>query len=293
MVARGKVLDALLAMQRMSWEQGVAAQAVHDLGRSGLARLMAADAVVRQAPDGRLGGADDNAVNGGACGETALRYGFAEAADRQLDWLLHRAPRAADGTLYHVLGSTEVWADTVYMVVPFLAMAGHPDEAVRQVAGHRTRLCREDLYSAVTDRRPERWGGGNGWVVAGIARAVRLAPSLRDTWLPQHAREVLDACLRLRRPDGLFHDVLDDPATFRETNAAQMLAYAALTGTADGWLPPAYADTGRDLLAAASREIDEDGLVQGACGSPTFDHPGVSPEAQAFHLLATAALGDR
>jgi unsaturated rhamnogalacturonyl hydrolase len=180
------------------------------------------------------------------------------------------------------------------MVVPFLALAGRPEAAVAQVAGHRRRLCRDGLYAAIWSedsgslRRPDRWGGGNGWVVAGIARAARLAPSLRGA-LTGHAREVLDACLALRRPDGLFHDVLDDPSTFVETNAAQMFAYAALTGAADGWLPSSYAAVGRDLLGAASRKVDESGLVRGACGAPTFDHPGTSAEAQAFHLLATAA----
>ncbi|MCO8273195.1 glycoside hydrolase family 88 protein [Actinoplanes sp. TRM 88003] len=283
------MLDALLAMQRQSWEQGVASQAALDLGRDDLAHLMAESAVARQAPDGRLGGPDDNAVNGAACGEAVVRAGFTDAARRQLDFLLGAAPRTTDGTICHVLGSSQVWADTVYMVVPFLALSGELDEAVRQVHGHRRHLCRDGLYSAISPVRPAHWGGGNGWVVAGIARAVRLAPALLETDLPAHAREVLDACLPLRRPDGLFHDVLDDPATFRESNAAQMFAYAALTGATDGWLPPEYATLGHDLLAAATAEVDNHGLVQNACGTPTFDHPGTSPEAQAFHLLATVA----
>ncbi len=291
-----RVLTALLAMQRCSWEQGVAGHAALDLGRDDLARLLAEAAVTRQAADGRLGGADDNAVNGAACGEAVLRAGFGGAARRQLDWLLRDAPRAADGTLFHVLGGREVWADTVYMVVPFLALAGHPDAAAAQVAGHRRRLCRDGLYAAVWSedtgslRRSDHWGGGNGWVVAGIARAARLVPALRGD-LTGHAREVLDSCLALRRPDGLFHDVLDDPSTFVETNAAQMFGYAALTGAADGWLPSAYAEVGRDLVAAARRKVDASGVVRGACGAPTFDRPGTSAEAQAFHLLATAALG--
>ncbi|HET6530930.1 MAG TPA: glycoside hydrolase family 88 protein [Actinoplanes sp.] len=296
MTSQKRVLAALLAMQRQSWEQGVAAQACRDIGRDDLVRLLAHAAVTRQAADGRLADVDGEtgAVNGAACGEAALISGYADAAGRQLDWLVRRAPRDADGTLFHLLDGREVWADTVYMVVPFLALAGRPDLAVAQVEGHRRRLCSEGLYAAVWSadtgalRRADRWGGGNGWVVAGIARAIRLTPDLR-TDLAGHAREVLDACLALRRPDGLFHDVLDDPATFVETNAAQMFAYAALTGAADGWLPPSYADTGRDLLAAAARKVDESGLVREACGSPTFDHPGTSAEAQAFHLLATAA----
>jgi unsaturated rhamnogalacturonyl hydrolase len=299
------VLDALLAVQRQSWEQGVAAQAALDLGRDDLALLLAEAAVTRQAADGRLADVDEpGVVNGAACGEAVLaayrRTGnevFAAAARRQLAWLTDHAPRAGDGTLFHMLDGREMWADTVYMVLPFLALSGRADEVVVQLEGHRRRLCRDGLYAAIWSeetgslRRAEHWGGGNGWVVAGIARTLRLVPDLphRDE-LAAHAREVLDACLALRRPDGLFHDVLDDPETFRETNAAQMFSYAASAGAADGWLPESYARTGHDLLAAATREVDAFGLVRGACGSPTFDHPGTSAEAQAFHLLAACAV---
>ena len=298
MTTTERVLTALLGMQRQSWEQGVAGQAALDLGRTDLARVMAEAAVTRQSADGRLGNVDNESgvVNGAANGEPALRTGFTEAAERQLGYLLRDAPRADDGTIYHVLGTREVWADTVYMVVPFLALTGHLDEAVRQVEGHRRRLHTGGLYSAIWSddtgslRRAEHWGGGSGWVVAGIARALRHAPTLRDTTLPGHAREVLDAALAHRRTDGLFHDVLDDPGSFRESNAGQMFAYAALTGARDGWLPPSYREVGAELLAAATGEIDAGGLVRNACGSPTFDRSGTSPEAQAFHLLATAAL---
>ncbi|MFI7547511.1 glycoside hydrolase family 88 protein [Actinoplanes sp. NPDC049599] len=304
MTSLDAVLTALLAVQRQSWEQGVAAQAALDLGREDLALLLAEAAVTRQAADGRLADvAEPGAVNGAACGEAVLaayrRTGnavFADAARRQLAWLADDAPRAGDGTLFHLLGGREVWADTVYMVVPFLALSGRADLAQAQLDGHRRRLCADGLYAAIWSeetgslRRAEHWGGGNGWVVAAIARTLRLVPGFPGrAGLAAHAREVLDACLALRRPDGLFHDVLDDPATFRETNAAQMFSYAASVGAADGWLPGSYAKVGRDLLAAASREVDRFGVVRGACGSPRFDRPGTSAEAQAFHLLAARA----
>jgi unsaturated rhamnogalacturonyl hydrolase len=186
------------------------------------------------------------------------------------------------------------------MVLPPLALAGRADVALVQLEGHRTRLHdpRGGLYAAQWDEatstlsRPQHWGTGNGWVVTGIARALSLA----DDWPPgarehlgQHARSVIDACLALRRPDGLFHDVVDDPESFVEGNLAQMLAYAALTGAADGWLPTSYAETGRDLLATVARLVDWRGFVTPVCGSPHFDRPGTSAEAQAFHLLAVAA----
>jgi unsaturated rhamnogalacturonyl hydrolase len=298
------VLTAMLAMQRQSWEQGVAAQAALDLGRADLMVLLAGAAVTRQAPDGRLADVSEpGAVNGAACGEAVLaaysRTGdpiFAEAARRQLAWLESGAQRAADGTLFHMVGGREVWADSVYMVVPFLAVSGRFDLAWQQIEGHRRRLCRDGLYSAIWSedagrlQRAARWGGASGWVVAAIARTLRIAPDFPDSHrLVAHGREVLDACFALRRADGLFNDVLDDPSTFRETNAAQMFAYAALTGAADGWLPTVYAETGRDLLASAAREIDGRGVVRGVAGSPTFDAPGSSTEAQAFAILASVA----
>lgn len=295
----GRVLAALLAMQRQSWEQGVAGHALLDLGRDQQAMLLADAAVTRQHPDGRLGdvSGEDGAVNGAACGE-ALWHAVAAhpderwsaALDRQLDWLLTRAPRAADGTLFHLLGNRQVWADTVYMVVPLLALCGHPAAAAAQVDGHRHRLHdeRSGLYAARWDADRERlahpghWGTGNGWVVAGLARALRLRadwPAGRRAELAEHARQVLDACLAHRRPDGLFHDVLDDPGSFVEVNVAQMLAYAALTGVADGWLPGSYRDVGRDLFAAANRRVDRHGLVRPVSGAPDFTRPGTSAEA--------------
>ncbi|RKN45417.1 glycoside hydrolase family 88 protein [Micromonospora endolithica] len=304
-----RVLTALLATQRQSWEQGVAAQALLDLGRDELVVLLAHAAVTRQHADGRLGDVgEDGAVNGAACGE-AVRHAaavtgeprYAAALDAQLGWLVDRAPRADDGTLYHVLGSRQVWADTVHMVVPLLALTGHVDLAVAQVVGHRRRLYDENtgLYGARWDAdagrltHPRPWATGNGWVVTGIARGLHLAPAwppgTRDE-LAGHARAVLDAVLVHRGDDGLFPDVLDDPGSFREANVAQMLAYAALTGVADGWLPPSYTEVGRELVGAADRRVDRYGLVTGVSGSPDFTGPGTSAEAQAFHLLAHAAL---
>jgi unsaturated rhamnogalacturonyl hydrolase len=134
------------------------------------------------------------------------------------------------------------------------------------------------------------WGGGNGWVVAGLARALRRLPAggfARDA--AGHARRVADAMLALRAPSGLFHDVLDDPGTFEEVTAGLMLAYGILTGVADGWLPGSYAAAGRSLVEVARAHVDGDGLLVPACGSPRFDRPGTSAEAQAFFLLATAA----
>jgi unsaturated rhamnogalacturonyl hydrolase len=174
-----RALGALLGMQRQSWEQGVASHALLDLGRHDLVEVMARDAVTRQTPAGKLAEIDDQGiVNCAAAGEAVFWAaqrsgdpGLAEAFHRQLRWILHDAPRAQDGTLFHIEGTREVWVDTVYMVVPFLVLAGEVEEAARQLAGHRMRLFDDNagLYAWRWDEdagrltHPQHWGTGNVW----------------------------------------------------------------------------------------------------------------------------------
>jgi unsaturated rhamnogalacturonyl hydrolase len=307
-----RVLGALLAMQRRSWEQGVAGQAFLDLGLTDLAEVVARDAVRNGTPEGRLAEVEGHpsAVNAGALGEVvhavAVRLddaGLGHAFDQLVRWIAEDAPRAGDGTLFHLVGSRQVWVDTVYMTVPLLVLAGRVDEADRQLAGHARRLRdpQTGLYAHIWDEdvgalsRAVPWASGNGWVAAALARALHLMAEhgVEDRGFADRAaaaaRELVDACLTHRRADGLFHDVLDDPTTFAEVNAGQMLAYTTLTGVADGWLPERYAEVGRDLLAVARAHVHPSGVVEDVCGAPGFDRPGRSAEAQAFHLLATAA----
>jgi rhamnogalacturonyl hydrolase YesR len=74
---------------------------------------------------------------------------------------------------------------------------------------------------------------------------MRIARALPDDRKAQKDRtaamlkELLDACLAHRRADGLFHNVLDKPDTFVETNLAQMLAYSIYESVCGGWLPVA------------------------------------------------------
>jgi len=46
------------------------------------------------------------------------------------------------------------------------------------------------------------------------------------------------------------------------------------------------------MRKAAHGKIDKFGVVQDACGSPRFDRPGTSTEAQAFFLMMEAAYSE-
>lgn len=304
-----QVSQTLLTMQRYSWEQGVSAQAFLELGETDMAIMLARDAVQRQASDGRLAlmhdkeGVTDPAANGEALlvaaritKEPALQI----ALEAMLNYLLKAAPRASDGTLFHVTDAKEVWIDSMYMAPPFLAAAGQLDEAIRQIRGIKNRLWNSEkkLYSHIWDedrkalKRAAYWGVGNGWAAAGITRVIRTLP---DSWdkekqeLILHLRDILDGCLAHQRQDGLFHDVLDQPDTFIETNLAQMLAYSIYRGIRGGWLPSTYKENADRMRASVYQKVDASGYVQGVCGAPAFDRAGTAPEGQAFFLLMEAA----
>ncbi len=306
-----KAKAALLAMQRHSWEQGVAAEAFFEIGDSETGILLAREAVHRQSADGRLALTQSNdSLDPGVNGGPVLRAyaltgeeGFQKAAQRMADYFLLRAPRRADGVLYHTQKGAWTLLDGIYHLAPFLAQAGHPTEAFGQIAGYHQIhfLPHKQLYAQQWDEerqafgRADCWGGAHGWMAGALARTLPLLPasmSAEQRLLAGWLAELLDGVLPHLRPDGLFHDVLDDPNTFVETTAALMLAYAAFRGVQGGWLDGKYLPPARQMHAAVLAKVDDHGLVHDACGAPTFDFPGFSAEAQAFLILAEAAARD-
>jgi unsaturated rhamnogalacturonyl hydrolase len=265
-----KVKAALFTMQRRTWEQGVAMQAMLETGEEELVILMARDAVIYQLPDGRLA----------MVGEDSARTKY--------------------GIIYHFTNIPQVWSDSNYMLPPFLAAAGEYNEALKQIRGVRSFLWNKDkkLLSHMWDcekkvfARKDFWGVGNGWTAAGITRVIRALPASmvkEKSYLVQYVQDIIDGCLAYIREDGLFHNVLDNPQSFVETNLSQMLAYSIYRGIKGGWIGEGYKEKADKMRAATHAKVDELGLVQGVCGAPEFDHAGTAAEGQVFFLLMEVA----
>lgn len=296
---------ALLAMQRHSWEQGVAMQAFLEQGDMQVVIAMAREAVYRSMSDGRTAsiGVFDAVTDPCSVGEALIAAckqtgnpQLKAGLDKLLHWALDLAPRNKHGVCYHLMDKPQFWVDSIYMLPPFLAAAGCHDEAMRQFDGYYGALHDDasGLMAHMWDDekqvfiRAAHWGVGNGWALAGMARLIDLVPEAREG-LAHKAQHLLDSLLPFLREDGLFHDVVDDPATFVETNLPQMAAYTIYRGIVSGWLDARYATQADAMRDAALAKVDTDGLVQDVCGAPTFNKPGVAPEGQAFLLLMEAA----
>lgn len=307
-----KVKLAMLSMQRATWEQGVAMQAMLETGDAEMVILMAKEAVLRQSEDGRLAmlgeefALSDAASPGEAVLWAARRTGdrtLKQGVDRLLDYILHHAPRSEKGIIYHFSNVPQIWSDIMYMLPPFLAAVGLHQEAIAQIDGARGYLWddKKSLLSHMWDCqkktfvRKDCWGVGNGWSAAGITRVIRSLPEsmhAEKKKLIGYVLGIVDGCLTHMRPDGLFYNIVDDPGTFVETNLAQMLAYTIYRGIKGGWVDRRYLEHANTMREAARKKVDDLGLVQGVCGSPNFDHPGTATEGQAFFLMMDVAYGE-
>ncbi len=305
MELKKKALNALLALQRHSWEQGVTVQACLESGEMTWLTQLVKAAVYRIGEDGRVAlmGKDGSAVDACAVGEGLVYMAnttkdpfYADALERMLDWALVRAPRNEKGVVYHVLRALEFWSDSVYMLPPFLAAAGHYEEAVNSIIGYmdvlqdpETGLCRHIWNDETKEFRDETfWGVGNGWILAGIARVIDMLPkemAAEKKELIERNRKLLDSVLKFRDEDGYFHNVVDDEDSFIEANLSQMVAYTIYRGIRSGWLPADYKEDADELRMAAESCVDEDGFVYPVCGMPSFRSAGVAPEGQAFFVL--------
>ncbi|EPT01846.1 hypothetical protein FOMPIDRAFT_1096433, partial [Fomitopsis schrenkii] len=175
-------------------------------------------------------------------------------------------------------------------------------------------------------KREAQWGVGNGWVCCGIVRVlwmlVRASKSgadlpnilSRDAELAALVMQcylillsTLRACFTHMRSDGLFHDVLDDPTTFVETNLSQMLAFTVFRLALLGKQPSPLAEympavpqedleewlrKAETMRAAAVGKTDRWGLVRDVCGSPRFDKAGTAAEGQAWAVMMEIARAE-
>jgi len=272
--------------------------------------LMAHEAVYRQSKDGRLAVTYhcNNITDPCVCGESVMfaykktgEEKYKVAAEKMLEYI-EQAPATADGIQFHNTSSSMIAADCLYMVAPFYAVMGKFKESVRQVDLRFNFLWDEEKqslnhqYDAANQRwiRKLLWGGGIGWNTAGIVQVLKKLPSYlveEKQRLMGYLDKLVAGALKYQLENGLFYDVFDDPGTFVETNAAQMIAYSIYRGVHWGFLDAKYIPAADRMREAANSKVDEMGFVQGCAGAPSFDFCGISPEGQAFYILMeTAAI---
>jgi unsaturated rhamnogalacturonyl hydrolase len=253
-----------------------------------------------------------------------------QPADRALctewaAWAFAELPRTEEGGFQHITTDfpfeQQLWADTLFMTVLFLAKMGvllrrqdYVDEATRQFLLHvkylhdrKTGLWfhgwnfigRHNFAGAL-------WARGNCWFTAGAVDFMEMVelPGGVKSFLVETLGAQVDALARVQSADGMWHTLLDDPTSYVETSATAGFAYGILKGVRLGFVEGKHAATGRRAIEAITRRIQPDGTVDDVSyGTPMgmdLDHYRKIPRCpmaygQALTLLALTEairLGD-
>ena len=201
------------------------------------------------------------------------------------------ARKAADFMLATEPGAVPVrfgqqWTDDMFMASSVLSRVGGSTHDPRYVeAVSRTlitsadSLQRPDGLFIHAAGAPHAWGRGNGFAAVSLLDALTYLPadwSARPRVLAIFRRHVAALATHQDR-DGVWHQVVDDPASYKELTVTALTVTAMARGVARGWLDrAAYADAIDRGWNAVAQRVGEDGTVRDVCtgtgAGPTKEH---------------------
>jgi len=231
------------------------------------------------------------------------------------EWVMRKLPRTEDRGFQHVttghLNDQQLWADTLYMTVLFLAKMGvllkradYIEEAVYQFLVHIKYLfdCETGLwfhgwtFHGRNNFARARWSRGNCWFTAGVVDFIEIVnpPPGVHAHLAATLRAQADALVTTQAPGGMWHTLIDDPKSYVETSATAGFGYGILKAVRKGYLDKKYAPAGRRALKAVLSNILPDGAVDKVSfGTPMgddLDHYRKIPQCPMAYGQALAIL---
>lgn len=234
------------------------------------------------------------------------------------DWLMRCLPRTEEGGFQHVtsangdrlgvrLNENEMWIDTLFMTVLFLNRMGQKynrqdwiSESIHQVLLHIKYLYDKKtglFYHGWTFNTRDNFGGvfwcrGNSWFTAGILEYLEMFKGSLDAGVREFIvntyKSQVRALKKLQSQSGLWHTVLDDPASYEEVSGSAAITAGILKGIKLGILDDSYLDCAWKGVRAVMNNIDEEGTVLNVSGGTGM---GADREHYKKILIAPMAYG--
>ena len=227
---------------------------------------------------------------------------FAELAQRTQDpRYLELVRKAADlgftenGEMKESMPFHDEMSDSVFMGTAIVARAGkltgerkYFDMAVRHQAFMEKLDLRPDgvyRHSPLTDAA---WSRANAFPALGLALTLTDLP--KDH--PGYARvllayqQLMAALAKFQDGEGMWHEVIDEPASYPETSATSMIGFAMLRGIRNKWLDAsAYQPRVNNAWRAVLARAGKDGELLDVCESTN------KQKSQKDYVQRAASLG--
>ena len=219
------------------------------IGQLRLGRTADVQTLVSPFVDGPKAGTPGRPVSGNLAGYLV----FAELAERTRDpKYLQMVKDAAGvgftetGEMKESMGSSNGMSDGVFMSIPILGKAfkltgesKYCDMAARHLAFMQNLDLRPDgLYRHSPTSENVAWGRGNAFPALGLSYA--LSDCAKGTpafnMMLRQFQQHIETLSKFQDREGLWHQVIDEPASYAEFTATAMIGIAMLRGVRNGWL---------------------------------------------------------
>lgn len=197
--------------------------------------------------------------------------------------------RFADGTYVRAFPyPNTLWADDLYMSVPFLARMGaftddnkYFNDAVRQVFNFNKYLWDADeevywhaYYGDLKINGVAHWGRANGWIMLSKVHLLDKLPKNH----PQRAdliellRRQIIGIAKHQNAQGLWHQLLDKNDSYVESSCSAMFVYGIAHAVNAGWIDKRYASIAKTGWEGLKKyKINELGQLKDICVGTGID----------------------
>ena len=199
------------------------------------------------------------------------------------------------------------WTDDMFMATSVLARVAatsrdpkYAAAVTRLLLSYSEQLQRPDGLFVHSRLGPHAWGRGNGFALLGLLDALTYMP---ESW-PDRPKVLavfqkhVAALARHQDAEGMWHQVVDVPSSYKEFTVTAMTVAALARGISRGWLDRATYQPvlDRGWWAVAAR-VTDDGVTRDVCSGtgsePTLEYylnrpisPGADDRGGAMGLLA-------
>ncbi|MGN7720554.1 glycoside hydrolase family 88/105 protein [Chitinophaga sp. 22620] len=170
---------------------------------------------------------------------------------------------------------TRLWIDDMFMITAVQSQAyratgnrSYIDKAANEMILYLDSLQKPNGLFYHAPNAPFFWGRGNGWMAAGMSELLRSVP--KDN--PNRPRilkayqTMMASLLKYQAEDGMWHQLIDDPKSWKETSCTGMFTFAMITGVKNGWLDAkTYGPAARKAWLSLITYLDEHSDIRDVC----------------------------
>jgi rhamnogalacturonyl hydrolase YesR len=198
-------------------------------------------------------------------------------ADKQ--WAAPEGPRVKPESYWYynkgMTWQTRMWIDDMFMITAVQAQAYRAtgdtvyiNRAAREMVLYLDTLQKENGLFYHAPDVPFFWGRGDGWMAVGMSELLHSLPKTNPDYarIMKGYKLMMSSLLKHQGEDGMWHQLIDDPASWAETSCTGMFTFAFITGVKNGWLDKkAYAPAARKAWLKLITYINENADITEVC----------------------------